>query len=111
MRLFEASTQTRICGPESHCVLIVRASISLALTTIAMYEQHVPDSQVNKLSCKDKTFTFLDKALRNWIENSLVIGKGMFGGNTVKRRFLGTKLEKVKDEILVSIYIYIYIPL
>ena len=106
IRLFNRCT-IRMCGAEAHCVLVVRASLSLALNAIAMFEKHCPDSaEINKLACKDEAFGLLDEALRKWIDNYHVIGKEMFGGYTAKERtWTGSsiKLARVENEILVGI--------
>ena len=104
--LFKRCT-IRMCGAEAHCVLIVRASLALALTAIAMFEKHCPDlEEFKKFACKDKAFFLLDEALREWIDKDRVIGKGMFGGCIAKERTWrgsSNKLARVENEILVGI--------
>ena len=106
IRLFPICT-IRMCGAEEYCVRIVRASLCLALTAIAMFEEHCPDAEeFKKLASKDQAFFLLDKALRNWIDNHRVVGKEMFGGHVARERaWRGSslKLAKVENEILVGI--------
>ena len=110
--LFNRCT-VQMCGAEAPCVLIVRASLALALTAIAMFEKHCPDSEeFDKLACKDQAFLLLDETLRKWIDDYHVIGKEMFGGYIAKEGIRrNTKLARVDNEIVVGIFSLLLIHL
>lgn len=108
IKLFERCT-ARMSGREEHSVQVVRASLSLALTTIAVFEQHCPDTKEHrKSSCKDRAFSDLDKTLREWVGSASVIGKAMFGGYTESSWGLRSsiKLARVKEEIMVRVTLH-----
>ena len=93
-------------GREKHCVLVVRASLSLALSTIAMFELHCTDSkELKKNACRDRAFSDLDATLRKWIGDPSVIGKAMFGGCTESSwgKRSSIKLARVTEEIMVRV--------
>ena len=96
-------------GREEHCVVVVKASLSLALTTIAMFERHCPDTKEYKREAfRDNALFNVDVTLQKWIDNPNVIGKAMFGGFTERAWCIRTsyQLARVREEIMVIAYLH-----
>ena len=81
----------------THCVDVLKASISLILFAVAQLKAFCPsDEKYQKDEAIEQAFSFLKGILSGWIVDRAVIGGSLFGGSLSAASWKSTSKEELK---------------